>query len=52
MDAVAPDAGSAAKKWWIGGAPTQALQWAVDSVAKAGTLSIIGVYPPPWKAFP
>ncbi len=52
MDAVAPDAGSAAKKWWIGGAPTQALQWAVDAVAKAGTLSIIGVYPPALESFP
>jgi len=30
--------------WVPGHAPSQALDWAVDSVAKAGTLSIIGVY--------
>ncbi len=53
MDTIAPGASSAAKKkWWIGGAPTQALEWAVESVAKAGTLSIIGVYPPTLMSFP
>jgi len=30
--------------WHAGDAPTQALDWAVESIAKAGTLSIIGVY--------
>jgi threonine dehydrogenase-like Zn-dependent dehydrogenase len=30
--------------WEPGDAPSQALQWAVESIAKAGTLSIIGVY--------
>ncbi|MGI8770956.1 MAG: zinc-dependent alcohol dehydrogenase [Acidobacteriaceae bacterium] len=39
-------------KWWIGGAPSQALQWAVASVAKAGTVSVIGVYPPSLTTFP
>ncbi len=29
-----------------------ALRWAVRSLAKAGTLSIIGVYPPQARAFP
>ena len=52
MDQVAPNAGKAQKNWWIGGAPTQALEWAVESVANAGTLSIIGVYPPTMKSFP
>lgn len=53
MKAVAPEANDAKKKsWWIGGAPTQALDWAVKSVAKAGTLSIIGVYPPTLNSFP
>lgn len=32
--------------------PTQALEWAVESIAKSGTLSIIGVYPPRFEAFP
>jgi threonine dehydrogenase-like Zn-dependent dehydrogenase len=52
MKTVAPDAKKAQKNWWIGGAPTQALDWAVTSVAKAGNVSIIGVYPPTLKSFP
>jgi threonine dehydrogenase-like Zn-dependent dehydrogenase len=52
MDQVAPKAGKAEKDWWIGGAPSQALEWAVESVAKAGSVSIIGVYPPLMKSFP
>jgi threonine dehydrogenase-like Zn-dependent dehydrogenase len=28
-----------------GDEPSQAMQWAVRGLAKAGTLSIIGVYP-------
>jgi threonine dehydrogenase-like Zn-dependent dehydrogenase len=35
-----------------GDAPSQALDWAVDLLAKAGTLSIIGVYPPAHRFFP
>jgi threonine dehydrogenase-like Zn-dependent dehydrogenase len=38
--------------WKPGDAPTQVLQWAVEGVAKAGTISIIGVYPPTAKEFP
>lgn len=38
--------------WRPGDAPSQALRWAVDVVAKAGTLSIIGVYPTQAEAFP
>jgi len=30
--------------WHPGDAPSQALQWAVEALAKAGTLSIVGVY--------
>ena len=53
MKDVAPDVKtSEKKKWWIGGAPSQVLEWGVESVAKAGTMSIIGVYPPPLKSFP
>ena len=33
------------KQWRAGDAPSQVLDWAVKSLAKAGTLSIIGVYP-------
>jgi threonine dehydrogenase-like Zn-dependent dehydrogenase len=35
-----------------GDAPSQALSWAVESLAKAGTLAIIGVYPPTVRSFP
>lgn len=38
--------------WVPGDAPSQALQWAVQALAKAGTLSIIGVYPPADDSFP
>ncbi|MEY9211344.1 glutathione-dependent formaldehyde dehydrogenase [Thermobifida halotolerans] len=36
----------------VGGASAQALRWAVDAVAKAGTVAIIGVYPPGTDTFP
>ncbi|HWE82025.1 MAG TPA: zinc-dependent alcohol dehydrogenase [Gaiellaceae bacterium] len=38
--------------WQPGSGPTQALEWAVEVIAKAGTLSIIGVYPPTCTTFP
>ena len=38
--------------WKPGDAPTQALSWAVESLAKAGTLAIIGVYPETVRFFP
>lgn len=38
--------------WHTGNAPSLVLQWAVQSLAKAGTLSIIGVYPQNDFSFP
>jgi len=38
--------------WTPGSGPSQVLSWAVRAVAKAGTLSIIGVYPPQDRVFP
>jgi threonine dehydrogenase-like Zn-dependent dehydrogenase len=35
-----------------GGAPSQALKWAIESVAKAGTVSVIGVYSSAVQGFP
>lgn len=35
-----------------GDAPSQVLLWAIEGLAKAGTLSIIGVYPPAMDRFP
>jgi threonine dehydrogenase-like Zn-dependent dehydrogenase len=38
--------------WVPGDAPSQVLRWCVDSVAKGGNVSIIGVYPEPAMTFP
>jgi threonine dehydrogenase-like Zn-dependent dehydrogenase len=49
---VAPDTNPVGDNWHPGDAPAQALIWAVDALAKAGTLSIIGVYPEAAMTFP
>ena len=40
-----PEANLRGTQWRAGDAPSQVLQWAVKSLAKAGTLSIVGLYP-------
>jgi threonine dehydrogenase-like Zn-dependent dehydrogenase len=40
------------RDWNPGNAPSQVFCWAMQSLAKAGTLSIIGVYPPDFSSFP
>ena len=40
-----PEANRRGRQWRAGDAPSQVLQWAVKSLAKAGTLSIVGLYP-------
>ena len=52
VEQVAPETNVQGELWKPGDAPGQALQWAVQSVAKAGTIAIIGVYPPTMKEFP
>jgi threonine dehydrogenase-like Zn-dependent dehydrogenase len=49
---VAPKTKPHGDLWKPGQAPSQALLWAVASVAKAGTISIIGVYPATLTGFP
>ncbi len=49
---VAPKTSPVGGNWEPGDAPSQVLQWMVEAVAKAGTLSIIGVYPETAKIFP
>ncbi|MFO0753643.1 MAG: zinc-dependent alcohol dehydrogenase [Thermodesulfovibrionales bacterium] len=49
---VAPKTNPQGSSWVPGDAPSQALLWAVGAVAKAGTLSIIGVYPETMQFFP
>jgi threonine dehydrogenase-like Zn-dependent dehydrogenase len=38
--------------WQPGDGPSQVSRWAVEGLAKAGTLSIIGVYSPEMSSFP
>jgi threonine dehydrogenase-like Zn-dependent dehydrogenase len=49
---VAPERNPDGELWQPGRAPSQALAWAVKSLCKAGTLSVIGVYPPAMQTFP
>jgi len=49
---VAPEQNPQGDSWHPGDAPSMALRWAVRSVAKAGTIAIIGVYPPEHEFFP
>jgi len=52
VDKVAPKTRPDGDNWRPGDGPSQALTWAVEALAKAGTLSIIGVYPQTMKTFP
>jgi threonine dehydrogenase-like Zn-dependent dehydrogenase len=49
---VAPRVNPQGEHWRPGDAPTQVLRWAVEAIAKSGTISIIGVYPPQLMSFP
>ena len=49
---VAPETNRQGDQWVPGDAPSQALRWAVEALAKAGTLAIVGVYPPQDEVFP
>jgi threonine dehydrogenase-like Zn-dependent dehydrogenase len=49
---VAPEQNPEGDSWLAGDAPSMALQWAVEAVAKAGTIGIIGVYPPQMTSYP
>ncbi len=49
---VAPKTNPHGDNWHPGDAPSQALDWAVQALAKAGTLSVIGVYPMTARFFP
>jgi threonine dehydrogenase-like Zn-dependent dehydrogenase len=49
---VAPRTNPDGDQWVPGDAPSQVLRWAVEALAKAGTLSIVGVYPSQDQTFP
>jgi threonine dehydrogenase-like Zn-dependent dehydrogenase len=52
LEEIVPKQNPDGDNWHPGDAPSQALDWCVDALAKAGTLSIIGVYPETATAFP
>jgi threonine dehydrogenase-like Zn-dependent dehydrogenase len=49
---VEPAAKKFGSHFVAGDSPNQVLDWAVECVAKAGTIAIIGVYPPTDRVFP
>ena len=52
VEQVAPKTNPENGNWEPGDAPSIVSQWAVDGVAKAGTISIIGVFPTSAKTYP
>lgn len=52
IDQIAPKQNPDGNVWQPGKSPTQAIEWAIDSVCKAGTIGIIGLYTPKVKNFP
>lgn len=52
LDEIAPERKPKGDLWKPGDAPSLALKWAVEGLAKAGTLAIIGVYAEAAKHFP
>jgi len=49
---VAPEQNPQGDNWHPGGAPSQSAQWATQAVCKAGTIGVIGVFPPQATDFP
>jgi threonine dehydrogenase-like Zn-dependent dehydrogenase len=52
IDELVPERAPDGPQWQPGSGPPQVLEWAVEVVAKAGTISLIGVYPPTMTTFP
>jgi threonine dehydrogenase-like Zn-dependent dehydrogenase len=52
MQAAAPETGTHDGQWEPGDGPSQVSRWAVQGVAKAGSIGIIGVYPPGFSSYP
>ncbi|MGE2713973.1 zinc-binding dehydrogenase [Mycolicibacterium litorale] len=49
---AAPEGDTSGDQWIPGDAPSLAVRWAVQAVAKAGSVGVIGLYPPTLEAFP
>jgi threonine dehydrogenase-like Zn-dependent dehydrogenase len=52
LEEIAPEQNPDGDLWRPGDGPSQALFWATRALAKAGTLGIVGVYPPKATTFP
>ena len=52
VEEVAPKQNPDGDLWQPGSGPSQALEWGVELVAKAGTIGIIGVYPQQATTYP
>jgi threonine dehydrogenase-like Zn-dependent dehydrogenase len=52
IEKIESEGRSLSREWNPGDAPSQVFCWAVQGLAKAGTFSIIGVYPPSFTSFP
>jgi threonine dehydrogenase-like Zn-dependent dehydrogenase len=52
LQMIAPKKNPSGDNWNPGDGPSQGLRWAVEALAKAGTLSIVGVYPQLAQTFP
>lgn len=52
LEKIAPRINPDGDNWRPGDAPSQAVNWAVDALCKAGTLGIVGVYPESDSFFP
>lgn len=52
MKLVAPKTNPKGDNWHPGTGPSQVSHWAVSCIAKAGTISTIGVYPETFEFFP
>lgn len=49
---AAPEGNVEAGQWLVGDAPGLAARWATEAVAKAGSIGVIGVYPPNFETYP
>jgi threonine dehydrogenase-like Zn-dependent dehydrogenase len=52
VQTIVPQSNPQGGNWHPGDAPSQVSEWAIQSVRKAGTISIIGVYPPNDQFYP
>lgn len=52
LEEIAPETKPSHGNWEPGDAPSLALTWAVEALAKGGKLSIVGVYPDAARTFP